>query len=399
MSIGRSKEERELTSLLASTLVQKEVVEPMNALGWGYGEPPKPNYETTPDGGQPAAGGSTTTGEPDVPQGKGGQPATTPETKAQPVKADATSIEALMAAFESTKDPVTGLYGGKYKTMDEAIKGGRHLAQMANTAFSQRDEMAAKLAALSEENLKLRQTPALTSAAPVVSPNLTAARAAMESAQAAYDKVLSEIAEDGGVLDAEAGKKLARVNRELTQAAADFRVQETFASRESAKEADNRKWDAVAQYMGQNHPDAEKFSEEVALYVRSNTPLAKAIDALNRAEDYIGATELAWVSYRDHAGALTLDQKSAADTSRESELAEREKVRQEQRNAALKDAGVMHSSAGGTGVHQGGEHRGTAEEREALTQRASIEGMAPGSPAARRLREMIIPLPPGLFPN
>jgi hypothetical protein len=304
-----------------------------------------------------------------------------------------------MAAFESTKDPNTGLYGGKYKTIDEAIKGGRHLAQMANNAFSQRDEMATKLAALNEENLRLRQTPASTSAAPVTSPTLTAARAAMESAQVAYDKVLSEIAEDGGVLDAEAGKKMARAGRELAEATSTFRVQESFASRDSAKEAEDKKWDAVADYMGKHHPDAEKFSEEVALYVRSNTPLAKAIAALNKEGDLTGATELAWVSYRDSAGALTDVQKSDADTRRESELAERERVRQEQRNEALKDAGVMRGSAGGTGVHQGGEHRGTAEERELLTQRAAIEGMAPGSPAARRLREMIIPLPPGLFPN
>src|SRR5262245_21842911 len=141
MSLGRNREEQELTSLLAKTLVAKEVFEPMNKIGWSHGTPPPPDYNTTtPAGGQPADGGSTTTGG-NTPTAEGGQPAPTPEGgAATPVKAD--TPEALKAAAEATRDPKTGLFNGKYLTVEEAIKGGSHLAQMANKAFSERDSMA-----------------------------------------------------------------------------------------------------------------------------------------------------------------------------------------------------------------------------------------------------------------
>jgi hypothetical protein len=388
MSLGKSQAEQELTSLLAKTLVQKEVLEPMNKLGWAPGQPPPPDY-STPGSGQPTPGGSTNAGSPPNP----GQPGTVPAPSA---KADTPPLD-LSALYETLKNPETGLYADKYKTVEEAIKGSKHLAQMANKAFSERDEAAKKLASLTEENLRLRQTPT-HAVAPVASPVQTVSRQSVEQAQANYEKVLSEIGEDGGVLDAEAGKKLARAGRELAAAEADYRVQEAFASRSTAQDAENRKWDEVESYMTQNHPDATKFSDEVALFVRSNTPLAKAVDALRKSGDLIAATELAWTTFKDVTGASVTAEKTAADQTREDTLAERERVRTEAREQALKDAGVI-SGSGGSGVHQGGNQRGTAEEREALRARMRIEGDAPGSPAAQRLREMIIPLPPGLFPN
>lgn len=396
MSLGRNPAEQELTALLSRTLVQKEVMEPMNKIGWTASAPPPPDYTTTPASGQPAPGGSTTAGGTAPAAPAPGQPgAAQPGAPAEPAKADTAPLD-LVALFESLRDE-TGLIGGKYKTVEEAIKGGKHLAQMANKAFGERDEMAKKLASATQDAANIRQTP--MNMAPVATPVPAVSRQQLEQAQANYDKVLSEIGEDGGVLDAEAGKKLAKAGRELAAAEADYRVQERLASRDSAQDAENRKWDEVEAYMHRTHPDAERFSDEVALYVRSNTPLAKAVDALRKAGDFVGATEIAWVTFRDATGTQALAEKTAADQTREIQLEERKGVREAAREEALKDAGIVKGSAGGSGVHQGGTQRGSLDERNALISRMRVEGDGPGSPGARAFREMVIPLPPGLFPN
>jgi len=392
MSLGRSKEEQEMTSLLAKTLVERDVMGPMNAIGWQHGTPPPAG--TTPDAGQPGAGGSTTTGG-QATTVEGGQPAVKPGSAGDaPVKAD--TPEALEAAAKATFDPKTGKYNGKYLTVEEAIKGGSNLAQMANKALDERDQLAAKLAAIEAENLRLRQTPA-PQAAPQAAPVPRVSRTQVDEAQANYDKVLSEIVEEGGLLDAEANKKLSKANRELADAIASYRVQENDASRESAQEAEDRKWGEVTRYMTENHPGSEQFSDEVALFVRSNTPLAKAIDALQKAGDQIGATELAWTSYKTASGAQVGAAKTEADTKREIELDARKEVREELKAEALKDAGVVRGSAGGTGVHQGGQQRGSFEERQALLNRMAVEGDSPGSASGAAYRKMVIPLPPGFY--
>ena len=48
MSLGKNREEQELTRKLAATLVQKEVIEPMNKIGWVHGTPPPPDYSGQP---------------------------------------------------------------------------------------------------------------------------------------------------------------------------------------------------------------------------------------------------------------------------------------------------------------------------------------------------------------
>src|SRR5258707_4851699 len=66
MSIGRNREEQELTRLLASTLVQKEMLEPMNKIGWGHSAPPPPDYTGQPAAadGAPAPAATTTPAAP-----------------------------------------------------------------------------------------------------------------------------------------------------------------------------------------------------------------------------------------------------------------------------------------------------------------------------------------------
>ncbi len=401
MPIGRSREERELNALLSKTLVQKDVMEPMEKIGWRPGTPPPPDYSTPNGNGQPGAEGAPGQAAPLATPAGNGQPATTTSTASvttSPPSADTPSMSDLIAILESTKNPETGLYLNKYKTLEEGIKGSGHLANMAKTAFSREAQAIARLGELEAENLRLRQTPA-NFAAPQPAQPAPPSRETLDAAQARLDKVLSDIAENGGILDMEATKLLSKAQREMADAAADVRVQEMFASKTNQEDASNAEWNRVDTYMKENHPDAERFSEEVALYVQSNPLLAKAVNALLKGEDRLGATELAWTSFRDAHGAKVTAETQAKDQAKEDELAAREQVRKEQLEAARRDAGVARGSVGGSGVHEGGGLRGSAEEIEAARNRMRLEGEAPGSPGATAFRRMIIgpSLDPSIF--
>lgn len=399
MSIGRSKEEQELNSLLAKTLVAKEVLEPMEKIGWGHGTPPPP------DRGQPApAEGAPGQVSTPAPVGKDGQPAPKPAAtpaSTDPPKADNPTTEELVAEYEALRDTETGLIARKYKTVKEAIRGGVHLTHMAKQAFSERDTAVQKLADLETENLRLRQTPAAvpTAAAPQPQPSGAPSRAILDQAQARMDKVLSDIAENGGVLDAETAKAMSKASREVADAAADVRVQEMFAKTSNEESADRAEWAKVDAYMADHYPASIRFSEEVALHVTSDSLLGSAVKALLAQGNRTAATELAWKSFeRAHGDQIAAEDKTKAE-SKEADLSAREQVRKEQVEKARKDAGVIQGSAGGAGVHERSAAGGSREEIEAARDAMRREGDAPGSPAAMRFRHLVIgpSLDPSLF--
>src|SRR6267142_3632624 len=169
MSIGRSKEEKELTDMLSKTLVQKEVMEPMNKIGWGHGTPPAPDYSGQP---APAEGapGQAASPSPAQPAGQPGQPAAAAPAPNDKPKADGSVSLDLTAMYESLRDPETGLIGKKYKTVEEAIKGSGHLANMAKQAFRERDELVKKLNELQAGNQQPRNLTAAPAAAPHAQP-------------------------------------------------------------------------------------------------------------------------------------------------------------------------------------------------------------------------------------
>jgi len=395
MSIGRSREEQELTSMIAKTLVQREVMEPMSKIGWGHGTPPPP------ESGLPAAEGAPGPEKAPAPVAAGGQPTPKPAAAPAPTaapKADTPTIDELVAGYEALRDPETGLIARKYKTPQEAIKGGVHLTHMAKQAFTRAEEAERKLAELSAENMRLRQAPAASpAAAPQPKPTEAPARALLDQAQARLEKVLSDVAENGGVFDGETMKAFSRANREVADAAADVRVQERFAQTSEKESADRAEWAKVDAYMKERHPAAERFSEEVALHLQSDPLLASAVNALLAQGNRTAATELAWTSFeRSHGDQIEATVKAKAE-DKESELAAREQVRKEQVEKARKDAGVIQGSAGGAGIHQGGVAANSREEIEASRDQMRREGDAPGSPAAMRFRQMIIPLDPAVF--
>lgn len=396
MSIGRSREEKELTSLLSRTLVQKEVIEPMDKIGWSNASPPPPDYS-----GQPAAEGAPTPAAPPaaapVVDGLPAPASATPPA-ADPVKTDA-PVD-LNALFESLRDPETGLIGRKYKTVEEAIKGNVHLVQMAKQSFAERDEALRKLQSI-QTLAPAPVTPPQGVTAPQPPLIDTASRQVVETAQANLDAVLSEINENGGVLNEEIGKKLSRAQRELSEAVARASVIETRSSLDAKETAEREQWKEVDKQLSEKYPDSAKFAEEVALFVESDPLIASAVNALLREGTFEGklkASELAWKQFAAAHSARVTAEVTAAAENKEAELAAREQVRQEQLAQARKDAGVVTGSVGGSGAHDSPRAAGvTQEEIDALREQMRREGDAPGSPAATRFRRAIIHLDPAIF--
>lgn len=307
-------------------------------------------------------------------------------------------MQTLIASFEALRDPETGLIERKYKTVEEAMKGRVHLNTMAKQAFSERDALMRRVAELEARPSQPAAAPA--AAAPQPAPALVASRASVDQAQARLDKVLSDIAENGGILDAEAAKAMSKANRELADVIADSRAQERFNERQTAQSADEREWKEVDAYMRTTYPAAERFSEEVALHMQADSLLTEAVNALLAKGNKRGATVLAWKSFEATHGAQVAAQDRAKAEATEAELAAREQVRNEAVEKARKDAGVIVGSAGGAGAHENRNAAGASrEEIAAAVEAMRREGDAPGSAAARRFREMVIgpSLDPSIF--
>jgi hypothetical protein len=398
MSIGKNREEQELTKLLARTLVQKEVIEPMTAIGWSHASPPPPDYTTTvPTEGAPASA----PGSPAAPVS--GQPAGSPAAPAAPVapaKADTPVAPAdIVSMFESLRD-TDGLIMGKYKTVPEALKGAGHLATMAKQSFQERDAALKQLREVQE--LGARPQPVATPAsAPVTMPaSLTASRASLKQAEDALTKVLASVEEDGNVLDAETLRKVGNAQREVAELAADVRVQENLHQRESVEVAERNRWNAVDEHMRVNFPDSLKLSDEIGLHIQSDPVLQEAVAALCAAGKEVQASVLAWKSYeRSVSDGSALVVKAAAE-NKEEDLKAKEQVRQELLEKARIDAGIIKGAAGGQGIHENlNAGVSSREELAALTNQMRMEGDAPGTPAAVKFRHQIIGrhLDPSIF--
>lgn len=407
MSIGRNREEQALTSLLASTLVKREVLDPMGKIGWGHGTPPPPETEVPrgPDG-QPikAEGAPTPVQDPTKPAAAAST-AAPPVDKSLPapvVKTDAPAID-LVAMYEGLRDPATGLISKKYKTVEEAIKGSGHLATMAKQSFTERDVALAEAARLREENIKLRTQPAPLGAAPNRAPGSPPlSRAEVDVAQERLDKVLASLKEDGAVLDAETMEKLSKAQRDVSDASTKFAVQEALSQRDEVAARGQEKWQAVDAHMRTKYPESFNFSDEMSLHISSDPVLQAAVGALVSRGQEIEATELAWTSLKRSMDAGTFATTKAQAEATEVVLAAKEQARQEALTQARKDAGVVTGSAGGVGVHQTPNAVVSNQaEIDAARDQMRMEGDAPGSPAAARFRHLIIGqhLDPSLFPG
>lgn len=402
MSIGRTREEQELTHHLVKTLVIPEVLRPMDAIGWTHASPPPPDYS-----GQPTpAEGAPIPAQPAPAAPASGQPATPAQpTPAAPatVKADAPATPpGFTFNIEDFKNPSTGLYFDKYPNPTEAMKGLGHLANMAKQSFQQRDEALQRLASFETGSAPVRPSPGVTptSAPASVPADVTASRAALDAAQARLDAVLSGMEGPETVIDAETLKKVMTVQREVADRTADLRVKETLHSRDSAVDAKQARWNAVDSHMRDNYPGSLSYATEIGLHIQSDPLLNDAVGALVAQGKEIQASELAWKSYQQavHNGDAAVTMEAAKE--KEADLTARGQVRQELLDKARIDAGVVQGSAGGVGIHENGKAVApSGAELEAMRNQMRMEGDAPGSPAAMRFRHLLIGqhLDPSIF--
>ncbi len=333
---------------LIKTVVEPEVIEPMTAIGWSHGTPPPPralpdNPEVTPEHQAPA---------PPVASPEARQPAPVVSPAAAPVagepKKDAPVGADPLAFLEEMKDPKTGLYGGKYKTREEFVKGVGHVVQMAKTAFSKTDVAEQEAARLRAENETLRRTPAAPAAAPMPAPVVAPQAAPISSAK--LDKVLASLEAEGGILDKENLTNLVEGLREVLGAEAAQAAENRISAREAEKKAENDRWQAVDEHMQQAHPDSLAYSNEIGLYVRSTPLVAAAVGAMVKSGNLNEAAELSWEMFRMAHQGMSPTEVKAASAEATAKLEAGDQVRREAVDAARKDAGVASSAA--TGVHE-----------------------------------------------
>jgi len=384
---GRPQTEHELTRLLAQTLVAREVMEPMEKIGWAFGTPPPPGQADNP----PAPGGAPQPVPASTPV------ATTAAAEGAPAQANVPTAPTEID-WEALKDPKSGLYAGKYQTKEEAARGIGHAVNMAKDVMTQNALLQQELDRVRGE-LTSRQTQPGASPAPAPSsaPSAPVSRPDVDAALANFGAVLSDVAENGGVLDEDAAKRLERSLREATVAAARGAAEDALNSRERAKNEDDAAWNAVDDFMTKNHPDASKFADEIGLFVQTNPLIDKAIKALVASGDRVAAAEFAWVEYDKARGTAGVQATLAAATNTEIRMEAADQVRKEAVDAARKDAGVISSSAGG--VHEATQTAPSQSEIEAAAAGMRAYGAQPGNPAAAAWRRMVIPLDPKVFGN
>ena len=216
----------------------------------------------------------------------------------------------------------------------------------------------------------------------------------------AYDAVLLQVAEDGGILDAESVKKLSAAQSEMSRAEARFALEESRRNEQDVLDRENARWKSVNEYMSNKYPQADQFANEIGLHVSSDPLLSEAVAALVARGKEVQASELAWLSYQRTTKMLG-DVASRADAEKvETDLSAREQVRNEAVERARKDAGIVTGSPGGAGVHQNPDAGGSSQaEIAALAAEMQRTGDAPGSAAAARWRHAVIGrfLDPNLF--
>jgi hypothetical protein len=431
--------EAALTRKLAQTLVRTEVIEPMAVAGWQHGAVPSPQQAAViiaerarKDGATdeqiaeflkergvtytPPAGGTTPQSEgapapapaPAAPV-KSGQPApaASAPAPAAPAKTDApdTQLEAarnLLALMESLKGS-DGKYMGKYPNLDEALKGAGHLANMTKTVMHENETLKAQLSAAGTPAPGVVAPPAaVPAAAPASKPFVPASRPGLEAAQARLDKVLSRVTNDG--FDGDSAKEFAEANREVAREQALAVAVEQRERDDHARQSETQRWDAVNAYMAEKYPNSANVDDaEFGMFLKLNPLLTEAMSALRAQGREQRAAELGYTEFeksRNVASGSTLTLSRADAEKKEIDLSEREQVRKEARDAALKDAGIVHGSAGGaSAVEAPGITGPSQDDINAYAAAMRREGDAPGSASAQRWRSAVIGrfLPPELF--
>lgn len=433
--IGRTQAEIELTRKLSKTLVQREVIEPMAAAGWGHGTPPSPAQTalmiadraradgateeqiagfleergvkyTPPAGGQPAKTEGAPAPAAPAATATGGQPdptKTTPAPAAQVAKTDASATapadQNVLTMFENLRDQ-NGLIMGKYKTVEDALKGAGHLANMAKQALARAEQAEARLSSVAKP-VVADPPAARPAAAPTRKAFVPTSRPELMAARERLDKVLSKTTNDG--FDGESAREFAEATREVARQEALSVADEVRQRQEYDARAEEDRFSEVNSYMAEKYPDSQNLDpDEFRLFLNLNPLLTEAMTALRAQGRDTRAAELGYTEFlKSRTGTQTVPGMSSAEAERkEADLAAREQVRKELRDEALKDAGIVKGSAGGaSAVETPGVTGPSQDDINAMANAMKREGEHPGSAAATQWRRAVIGrfLPPELF--
>lgn len=370
----------EVTRMLADTVVEKEVIEPMNKIGWSEAAtPPPPDYSGQPPGPEGAPAPAPAPVATTTPAGTTLAPVSPLAPQAGEQKTTPTSVLDL----EQFKDPTTGKYFGKYDSQEQALKGVGHVVQMAKSAFTRNGELEAELT-------KLRAVGSAPSVQPVATP--AAVQSTTQEIPPAsvvlpkspkLAKVLSDLVENGGVLDAENMQALMDGISDQSRVVAEHTAERVVETRDSAASKDKAEWDKVDEHMRANYPNALNFADEMGLMVQSNPLLAAGVAAKIAQGDRVGAAVEVWKLFSSSQGLQNAVEARKAAETEEIRLAAADAVRREATEQARRDAGVHGSSA--TGIHETPGGIGPSPEQVA---QAGAEMMSSG--LGQRWREMTI---------
>lgn len=340
--------ESDLIKNLIDTIVEPQVIEPMEKIGWTHDAPPDPTPKVIATPASEAA-----------PVTETHKPTATPATTAPLAE---TSVTTTAVDWESLRE-ANGLILGKYKNESEATKGVSHAVAMAKDALN-------KAALLEEENAKLREsitarpvatftpeTKPLTTTAPVQSNDL--------------DLILAKIVEEGGTIDELNVKELKDALLKTASEAAVTKVNQVLTEQDSAKKAEDAAWNQVDKFMRTNYPDSVNFTDEINLFVNTDPMTGTVVRTLLAAGKKEEAAVTAWQNYARAASVETNAKIRTNNIQKETVLDAADQVRKEAVERARIDAGVPTTTAGG--IHESPEASTSREEIE-----AAAAGMAAG---------------------
>ncbi len=361
----RPRTEHELNRQLADT-IGAAVEQLMGQQGWVEAN----NSLIDPRNlGQPGSGGADQSTQV-VPQ-PNGQPVaatTTPATPASPAT--------LPLDFEQYKDPKTGLYAGKYPSVEQFAKGLGHAMDMTYRVQSQNDQLTQQLAALNAQLEQVRRQPVITQVtAPQITSEDAPTRGDAPRVGARVAEVLATLSD--GNLDAEGLTRLATAISEQAREDALKSVREETRQREEAAKTNADRWDRVDAYMSEKHPASMQFTQELGLFIKTDPEVSGVVTALIEKNLHEQAMVYAWNGFVNKHG---LDLSKATpfvpapstpeNVRKEIVLDAADQVRREAIEEARRHAGVIPAmGAGAHGVHEtppAGPSAGEMDEATAL---------------------------------
>ena len=252
---------------------------------------------------------------------------------ATPVEEATPPTEQATPAEKPAKQPAKAepQYAGKYKSVPELESGYEHLLKQSGIMSTENAQYREQLASMTATppNTQATQTPG---GSPGMEQRVDpSAKSPVWNTNAAVMKFSESTGLDPSVAGDLAAsiydQAVASVQQSAMQAA-----QDAVAPIYAQTAADN--------YMQQNHPEAFKFTDELKTYLETANPQVKAtFKNLADAKNFAGASEYAWLSYRQNAG----------DTAQSQVLAQAKESATEQAQAQA-NAGVAATSPG-TPVH------------------------------------------------